>query len=225
MNKDHNKLKLENVSKLISEGVTIIDPYSIEIRGELVCGKNVTIDINVVFKGKVFLGNNVIIGANSILEDAIIKNNSTIKPFSIIETSVIGENTFVGPYARIKSSTNIGNNVQIGNFVEIKNSLISENGRINHLSYIGDSMVESDVTIGAGTITTNHDGQMINQNIIRKDVSIGSASTLITPIEVGNGATIGAGCTIYRSVPPEKLTLSRSKQFSIKKWKRPKKKK
>lgn len=224
LRKKRDKL-IEKAFNLLNDGVLVHDPKRLDIRGSLSFGNDVEIDVNVIFEGEVVLGNRVFIGANCILNNCTIGDGTRINPFSLIEDSSIGKDSFVGPYGRIRPGTLISNNVQIGNFVEIKNSLISKNGRINHLSYIGDSMLESDVTIGAGTITTNHDGQMINQNIIRKDASIGSASTLINPIEVGNGATIGAGCTIYRSVPPEKLTLSRSKQFSIKKWKRPKKKK
>ena len=217
-------LMIQKAENLISQGVEIKDPERIDIRGELVCGKNVNIDINVIIEGKVILGNNVTIEANCILTDSTIGQNSSIKAFSLIEGAVIGKNTFVGPYGRIRPGTMIKDNVQVGNFVEVKNSVILNNGRINHLSFIGDAYLDSGVTIGAGTITCNHDGQKINQTFIGKDAYIGSGCNLIAPIKVGNSATIGAGSTVYKSVPKDQLTLARSEQITLKKWHRTKNK-
>jgi len=218
--KKNKTLMIKKAEILIGQGVEIKDPERIDIRGELICGKNVNIDINVIIEGKVFLGNNVTIEANCILIDSSIDHNSSIKAFSLIEGAVIGENTFVGPYGRIRPGTTIEDNVQIGNFVEIKNSVILNNGRVNHLSFIGDAHLDSEVTIGAGTITCNHDGQKINQTFIGKGAYIGSGCNLIAPIKVGNNATIGAGSTVYKSVPKGQLTVARSEQVTVKKWHR-----
>ena len=218
--KKNKRLMIKKAENLISKGVGIMDPERIDIRGELVCGSNVSIDINVIIEGKVFLGNNVTIEANCILTNSTIGHNSSIKAFSLIEGAVIGENTFVGPYGRIRPGTTIKDNVQVGNFVEIKNSVILNNGRVNHLSFIGDAYLDSGVTIGAGTITCNHDGHKINQTFIGKDAYIGSGCNLIAPIKVGNNATIGAGSTVYKSVPKDQLTVARSEQVTVKKWHR-----
>ena len=204
--------------KLISEGVKIIDLDRIDIRGELICGKNVTIDINVIIEGRVELSDNVSIAANCMLIDSVIGKDSSVKPFSMIEGAIIGSNTFVGPYARIRHGTTLEDDVQIGNFVEIKNSFINNNGRINHLSFIGDAQLDSDVTIGAGVITCNHDGIKINQTIIEKNAYIGSGSSLIAPIKIGENATIAAGSTLNTDAPSDKLTIARSRQITKNYW-------
>ena len=208
----------EYIQKLISEGVNILNPESIHIRGTLSCGENVIIDNNVIFEGKVLLENNVSIGANSILKDCTVKKNSYIKPFSIIESSIIGENSFVGPFSRIRSKSKIDKNVQIGNFVYIKNSEIASNGRINHLSYIADSTLDNGVTIGAGTISNRESGKNAIGNKIGKNASVGSSSTLIANINIGKNATIGAGSVVYKDVIENKLSISRPRQNTIKKW-------
>ena len=200
--------------KLISKGVKIIDPERTDIRGELICGKNVTIDINVIFEGKVELCDNVAIGANCILMDSFIGQGSSIKPFSMIEGAIIGENTFVGPYGRIRQGTTIGSHAQVGNFVEIKNSFIHDNVRINHLSFIGDANLHDNVTIGAGVVTCNHDGIKINKTTIEKNAYVGSGCNLVAPIKVGESATIAAGSTLNKDAPRGKLTIARVRQIS-----------
>ena len=216
INNKNNMIKV--AKKLIESGVLIMDPDRIDIRGQLICGKNVVIDINVIFEGNVELGDNVTIGANCILMDSVIGKGSHIKPFSLVEGAIIGQNTFIGPFGRIRHGTKIENNVQIGNFVEIKNSTIKNNGRINHLSFIGDANIEEDVTIGAGTITCNHDGLNTNFTTIKKGAYIGSGSNLIAPLKIGSYSTIGAGSTIVRDVPDKSLTIARSKQNVIENW-------
>jgi len=218
MNK--KKEMIERAKRLIESGVFIMDPERFDLRGNLKCGKNVVIDINVIFEGNVELGDNVRIGANCILVDSFIGNDSHIKPFSLVEGARIGKNTFIGPFGRIRHGTIIEDEVQIGNFVEIKNSTIKNKGRINHLSFIGDADIEEDVTIGAGTITCNHDGLNTNFTKISKGAYIGSGCNLVAPISIGNYATIGAGSTIVKNVPDSSLTIARSKQNTIENWKK-----
>jgi len=207
-------------NKLIESGVLIIDPNRTDIRGQLTCGKNVEIDINVIFEGHVKIGDNVTIGANCIIIDTIIGNNSHIKPFSLVEGATIGNNTFVGPYGRIRYGSEIADDVQIGNFVEIKNSVVKNKVRINHLSFIGDSHIYEEVTIGAGTITCNHDGLNTNKTTIKKGAYIGSGCNLVAPIEIGENSTVGAGSTIVKNVPEDTLIIARSRQKIIENWKK-----
>jgi len=210
--------------KLLEKGVTLIDPSRIDVRGKLNCGKDVEIDINCIFEGKVILGDGVKIGAHCILKNVKIEAGTTILPFSLIEDADIGKNCRVGPFSRIRPGTSLADEIHIGNFVEIKNSSINSGSKINHLSYIGDATVGKKVNVGAGTITCNYDGVNKFQTVIEDNVFIGSDTQLIAPVKITNGSTIGAGSTITMNTPPEELTLSRSKQRSIPGWKRPTKK-
>ena len=214
----------ETAGRLLDQGVTLSDPSRIDIRGQLFCGSDVSIDINCIFEGAVQLGDGVRVGANCILKNTKIQAGTQIAPFSLIEDAEIGKDCRIGPYARIRPGTHLSDEVHIGNFVEIKNSSISTGSKANHLSYIGDSIVGKNVNIGAGTITCNYDGANKHQPIIEDNVFIGSDTQLIAPVTVAKGATIGAGSTITKTAPPESLTLSRAKQMSISNWKRPVKK-
>lgn len=209
--------------ELVIDDIRIVDIDRIDIRGELSCGTNVVIDINVIFEGKVELGNNVIIEPNCIIKDSIIGNSAHIKAFSLVEGSKIGNNTFIGPYARIRRDNHIANYVQIGNFVEIKKSTINDFVRINHLSFIGDADIKKNVTIGAGTITCNHNGVSTNTTIINEGAYVGSGSNLVAPILIGKNSTIGAGSTIVEDTPSDSLTVARKKQKTIKNWSNPSK--
>lgn len=214
----------ETAGRLLDQGVTLSDPSRFDIRGQLFCGSDVSIDINCIFEGAVQLGDGVRVGANCILKNTKIQAGTQIAPFSLIEDAEIGKDCRIGPYARIRPGTHLSDEVHIGNFVEIKNSSISTGSKANHLSYIGDSIVGKNVNIGAGTITCNYDGANKHQTIIEDNVFIGSDTQLIAPVTVAKGATIGAGSTITKTAPPESLTLSRAKQMSISNWKRPVKK-
>ncbi len=216
-----NKMRL-HAEALVRGGVNVADPERIDIHGDLICGENVSIDINVIIQGNVKLGNNVSIGANSIIIDSVIGQDTIIKPFTIIEGASIGKNSFVGPYGRIREGTVISDFVQIGNFVEIKNTTIMNQCRINHLSFIGDADLAENVTIGAGTITCNHNGNNSTQTNIKSDVYVGSGSNLIAPLTIGAGATIGAGSTINKDVPKGKLVIARAKQIEVENWQRSK---
>ena len=211
----------EYARNLLAQGVTLADPARIDIRGQLICGRDVEIDVNCIFEGRVVLGDHVKIKANSILKDVSVSTGAVIAPFSLIENAEIGANTQVGPYARIRPGTRLGSNVRVGNFVEIKNSTIANASKANHLSYIGDTEIGENVNIGAGTITCNYDGANKHRTIIEDNVFIGSDTQLVAPVKVTEGATIGAGSTITRDTPPGKLTLSRAKQVSIDGWARP----
>lgn len=214
----------EQASSLLERGVTLIDPRRIDIRGELSCGRDVQIDINCVFEGRVILGDGVKVGANCVLRDVVISAGCNIEPFSLLEQTSMGEACRVGPYARIRPGTQLADQVHIGNFVELKNSQIGFNTKINHLSYVGDSTVGAKVNIGAGTITCNYDGANKHRTVIEDGAFIGSDTQLVAPVTVGKGATIGAGSTITRDTPEGELTLSRSRQITINGWKRPVKK-
>jgi bifunctional UDP-N-acetylglucosamine pyrophosphorylase / glucosamine-1-phosphate N-acetyltransferase len=212
----------EEAYKLIENGVKVHDPKRLDIRGTLTCGKKVEIDINVIIEGNVILDDGVFIGSSCILKNCKIGRDSHIYPFSLIEDSIVGDNSFVGPYGRIRPGSLIANNVQVGNFVEIKNSKIAEKCRINHLSFIGDALLAESVTIGAGTITCNHNGVAINQVSIGKHSFIGSGCNLVAPLKVNSKSTIGAGSTITKDTPSNALTIARSRQVVINQWKKPK---
>ena len=210
--------------KLMQQGVTLLDASRLDIRGTLVCGMDVEIDANVIFEGHVELGDGVKIGANCILKNVKIANYTHIKAFTHIEEASIGELAMIGPYARIRPGTELADKVHVGNFVEIKNAQVGMGSKMNHLSYIGDTIMGSGVNIGAGTITCNYDGVNKHKTRIGDRVFVGSDSQLVAPVTIEDDATIGAGSTITKDAPAGELTLSRSKQLTIKGWQKPVKK-
>lgn len=209
--------------RLLEQGVTLLDPARIDVRGQLVCGRDVTIDIGCVFEGQVELADGVKIGANCVIKNARIGAGSDIKPFCHIEDAVVGAKGQIGPYARLRPGAELAEDVHIGNFVEVKNSQIAAHSKANHLAYIGDATIGSRVNIGAGTITCNYDGVNKFRTVIEDDAFIGSDSQLIAPVRVGKGATLGAGTTLSKDAPEGKLTVSRAKQLTIEGWQRPQK--
>lgn len=208
---------------LLERGVTLIDPQRIDVRGELVCGRDVEIDVNCVFEGRVQLGDGVHVGANCVLRHVTIEAETQIHPFSLLDGARIGVGCQIGPYARVRPGTVLGDDVHLGNFVEVKNSVIAAHSKANHLSYVGDSDVGSRVNIGAGTITCNYDGANKHRTVIEDDVFIGSDTQLVAPVRVGRGATLGAGTTLTRDAPADQLTIARARQISLPGWIRPKK--
>ncbi|MBO1927768.1 bifunctional UDP-N-acetylglucosamine diphosphorylase/glucosamine-1-phosphate N-acetyltransferase GlmU [Thiomicrorhabdus sp. 6S2-11] len=210
--------------ELMEQGVTLIDASRIDIRGCVQVEQDVQIDANVVFEGVVKLGENVQIGVNCILKNVSIAANTVIHPFSHLEDCVVGENVNIGPYARLRPGTELADNVRIGNFVETKKAKIGVGSKVNHLSYVGDTLMGEGCNIGAGTITCNYDGVNKHQTVIGNNVFVGSDTQLVAPVQVADGATIGAGSTITKDAPAEQLTLSRSKQLTIKSWQKPTKK-
>lgn len=216
--------RASQASKLMQQGAKLYDPGRIDIRGSLQVGRDVEIDVNCVFEGEVVLGDNVRIGANCIIRDTRIGMDSEIKPMTSIEAAEIGRGVVIGPFARIRPGTKLADRVRIGNFVETKQSQIGEESKVNHLSYIGDTEIGTGVNIGAGTITCNYDGANKFRTVIEDGVFIGSDTQLVAPVRVEKNATVGAGSTITRDVPGEKLTISRAKQVTIEGWVRPRKK-
>ncbi|CAN7182321.1 bifunctional UDP-N-acetylglucosamine diphosphorylase/glucosamine-1-phosphate N-acetyltransferase GlmU [Duganella sp. LjRoot269] len=210
--------------KLLEQGVTLMDPARIDVRGELICGRDVTIDVGCVFEGKVELGDGVRVAAHNVIVNARILAGAQIKPFCHIEEAVVGEVSIIGPYARLRPGTVLAEDVHVGNFVEIKNGQVGAHSKANHLAYIGDATIGSRVNIGAGTITCNYDGVNKSRTVIEDDAFIGSDSQLVAPVTVGKGATLGAGTTLTKDAPAGKLTVSRPRQVTIENWIRPVKK-
>jgi bifunctional UDP-N-acetylglucosamine pyrophosphorylase/glucosamine-1-phosphate N-acetyltransferase len=210
--------------ELMAAGVTLADPARIDVRGELSCGRDVAIDVNCVFEGRVLIGDGVSVGPNCVLKNVAVKAGARIQAFCHLEGAEVGPQSIVGPYARLRPGAILGEDVHVGNFVEVKNSSIAAHSKANHLAYVGDATVGSRVNIGAGTITCNYDGANKFRTIIEDDVFIGSDSQLVAPVTVGRGATLGAGTTLTQDAPAEQLTISRARQITIAGWKRPVKK-
>ncbi len=220
------RIHQHNIARgLLEAGVTLLDPARIDVRGKLVCGRDVEIDVGCVFEGQVSIADKVKIGAHCVIKNAHIASGAVIKPFCHIEDAVVGANSQIGPYARLRPGTELAEDVHIGNFVEIKNSQIAAHSKANHLAYVGDATVGARVNIGAGTITCNYDGANKFRTIIEDDAFIGSDSQLVAPVTVGKGATLGAGTTLTKNAPPDSLTVSRARQISIAGWQRPVKQK
>ncbi len=211
----------EQAHKLMLAGVTLADPARIDIRGTISAGKDVFLDINTVIIGNVVLGSNVVIQPNCVIQNSDIGDNCTIKANSVIESAQIGNSCDIGPFARIRPGTIMNNEAKVGNFVEVKKSIIGHGSKVSHLSYIGDTTMGDNVNIGAGTITCNYDGANKFQTIIGDEVFVGSDTQLVAPVNIANGSTIGAGSTITKDTPENELTLSRSKQMTLKGWSRP----
>jgi bifunctional UDP-N-acetylglucosamine pyrophosphorylase/glucosamine-1-phosphate N-acetyltransferase len=207
--------------QLMEQGVRLADPARLDVRGELMCGRDVFIDVNCVFEGKVELDEAVEVGPNCVLKNARIGAGTRLAAFTHVEEAVVGPDGRIGPFARLRPGAELAEDVHIGNFVEIKKSTIAAHSKVNHLAYIGDATIGTRVNVGAGTITCNYDGANKFQTIIEDDAFIGSDTQLVAPVTVGRGATLGAGTTLTRDAPPDTLTVSRAKQASIAGWKRP----
>lgn len=221
MERKYQQLQAE---ALMEAGLTLRDPARFDLRGTLSAGRDVTIDINVIIEGEVELGDSVTIGPNTILRNVKIDTGSEVLSNCVIEDSVIGAGCRIGPFARLRPGTSVADNVRIGNFVEIKNSTIGNHSKINHLSYVGDSEVGNNVNIGAGVITANYDGANKHRTKFEDNASVGANSVLVAPVSIGKGATLGAGTVLRKDAPADELTLSSTKQRSVKGWKRPVKK-
>jgi bifunctional UDP-N-acetylglucosamine pyrophosphorylase / glucosamine-1-phosphate N-acetyltransferase len=209
---------------LLQKGVTLKDPARIDVRGNLVCGRDVQIDVNCVFEGNVTLGDGVRIGASCVIKNADIGANTQIAAFTHIDDTKVGENNRIGPYARLRPGTVLQNDAHVGNFVELKNAQVDIGSKINHLSYVGDATVGKNVNIGAGTITCNYDGANKFRTVIEDGAFIGSDTQLVAPVTIGKNATIAAGSTITKDAPADGLTLCRAReQKTVAGWKRPQK--
>ncbi len=215
----------KQVEALMVEGVTFRDPARVDVRGQVKVGQDVAVDINVVFEGEIELGNNVTIEPNCILRNCKIADGTLIKANTIIEDAAIGEACFIGPFARIRPGSEFAEGVHIGNFVETKNTKIAKGSKANHLTYLGDSDVGSGVNVGAGTITCNYDGANKFRTTIEDNVFVGSNSSIVAPVTLAKGTTIGAGSTVVKSSQDDELVIARAKQRHISGWQRPVKKK
>jgi len=211
-------------TELMLQGVSLADPARFDARGSLTVGRDVFIDVNVVFEGKVTLGNRVRIGPNVVIRDSAIGDDTVVFPNCVIDSATIGGSCNIGPFARFRPSSTLADGVHIGNFVEVKNSNLGAGSKANHLTYLGDATVGQKVNVGAGTVTCNYDGANKWRTEIADGAFIGSGAMLVAPVKIGAGATIGAGSTISKDAPDGKLTLERSKQVTLEGWKRPEKK-
>ena len=186
------------------------DPARLDVRGTLVCGQDVEIDINAIFEGQVTLGDGVKVGANCVIRNAVIGHGAVIHPFCHIEgdqpgSVAVGEGSLIGPFARLRPGARLGTEVHIGNFVEVKNSVLADGAKANHLAYLGDALVGERVNYGAGSITANYDGANKHRTVIEADVHVGSNCVLVAPVTIGAGSTVGGGSTITKDVPPRPL--------------------
>ena len=215
--------QLAVANRLLDLGVTLLDPARIDVRGELICGQDVKIDVGCIFEGKVTLADGVSIGPYCVIRDAQIDQGAVIQAYTHIDQAKVGAKSIIGPYARLRPGTDLSEEVHIGNFVEVKNSQIASQSKANHLAYIGDATIGKKVNVGAGTITCNYDGVNKHRTVIEDEAFIGSDTQLVAPVTVGKGATLGAGTTLTKDAPPNQLTVTRAKQISLN-WQRPVKK-
>ena len=213
--------RARSARELLLAGVTLADPARIDVRGTLTHGSDVFIDVNVIFEGRVALGDRVQIGAGCVVRDSEIGADTQVLPHCVIEGALIGPSCLIGPFARLRLAATLAPEVHIGNFVEVKNSQLGAGSKANHLAYVGDAEIGNRVNIGAGTIVANYDGAAKHHTTIGDEVHTGSNSVLVAPITVGAGATIGAGSTVTHSVPAGKLTVARARQTIIEGWRRP----
>ena len=213
--------QMNTANELLKAGVTLRDPARVDVRGELTCGSDVVIDVNVIFEGAVSLGDGVHIEANTIIKNASIGNNTHILAGSIIDSATIGSNASIGPYARLRPGTVLKDEVKIGNFVETKNAVLGKGSKANHLAYLGDAVIGENVNIGAGTIICNYDGANKHKTVMGNNVFVGSNSVLIAPVTLADNAFVAAGSAINTDVPENHLAVARGKQRNIEGWKRP----
>ena len=218
-------LQCRRADALMDAGVAIADRQRIDIRGDLECGVDVAIDINVVFEGQVRLGDGVRVGAHCVLKDVTVSSGTDIQPFCHLEGAVIGEQCRIGPYARLRPGSVLADAARVGNFVETKNTTFGAGSKANHLAYIGDTTVGSNTNIGAGTITCNYDGIDKHKTALGDGVFVGSNSTLVAPVTLSDGAFVAAGSVVTDDVAGEELAVGRARQRNIAGWQRPAKKK
>jgi bifunctional UDP-N-acetylglucosamine pyrophosphorylase/glucosamine-1-phosphate N-acetyltransferase len=209
--------------QLMALGVTLLDPHRFDVRGDVTVGRDITIDINVILEGKVVIEDNVQIGPNCVIKDSILRRGAIVKANSHLEGAEVGESADCGPFARLRPGAKLGAKAHVGNFVELKNAVLGEGAKAGHLSYLGDAEIGARSNIGAGTITCNYDGANKHKTVMGEDVFIGSNSSLVAPVTLGNGATTGAGSTVTQDVPAAALAVGRAKQRNIEGWKRPQK--
>ncbi|OWJ95363.1 UDP-N-acetylglucosamine diphosphorylase/glucosamine-1-phosphate N-acetyltransferase [Pseudomonas sp. A46] len=207
--------------RLMAQGVTLIDPQRFDVRGEVSVGRDIMIDVNVILEGRVVIEDNVQIGPNCVIKDSILRKGAIVKANSHLEGAEVGEGADCGPFARLRPGAVLGARAHVGNFVELKNAVMGEGAKAGHLAYLGDAEIGARTNIGAGTITCNYDGANKFRTVMGEDVFIGSNSSLVAPVTLGDGVTTGAGSTITQDVPANTLAVGRAKQRNIEGWKRP----
>ena len=228
-NNKHELHELESIlrkmsaEKLLDQGVTLLDKTRVDVRGDVVAGKDCTIDVNVILEGGVTLGDNVSIKSNVVLQDVSIGDNTIIESFSHLSCAKVGSNCNIGPYARLREGSEIGDNAKIGNFVETKKTKLGDGAKANHLAYLGDANIGDKTNVGAGTITCNYDGTNKHKTTIGEDSFIGTNSSLVAPVNIGKGAYVGAGSVITKDVPDDALAVGRGKQVIKEDWAKNKK--
>jgi len=215
------RLQRRRADALMSAGVRLADPARFDLRGTLACGADVEIDVGCVFEGRVTLGEGVVVGPHCVLRDTTVAAGARIEAFSHLDGAQVGAGARVGPYARLRPGAVLGDEVHVGNFVEVKNSTLARGAKANHLAYLGDATLGERVNYGAGSITANYDGVHKHRSVIGDDVQIGSNCVLVAPVNVGPGATIGAGSTLTDDAPAGRLTLARARQVTLAGWTRP----
>ena len=218
------RYRMKMSTELMRAGVQLADPKRIDVRGKVVTGSDVYIDVNVILEGDISLGDGVKIGPGCVLKNCQLAAGTRVHAYSVLEGMRSLGACEIGPFARVRPGTELGEGSKVGNFVETKNTSLGKNSKASHLSYLGDSSIGDRVNIGAGTITCNYDGVNKHRTVIEDDVFIGSDTQLVAPVTIGKGADIGAGSTVTKDTPAGKLTLSRAKQVTIPGWKRPGKK-
>ena len=216
-------LRKMSAEKLLEQGITLLDATRVDVRGEVEAGKDCSVDVNVIFEGKVSLGENVTIKSNVVLQDVSIGDNSIVESFSHLSFATVGSNCSIGPYARLREGSEIGDNAKIGNFVETKKTKLGDGAKANHLAYLGDAEIGDKTNIGAGTITCNYDGTNKHKTTIGEESFIGTNSSLVAPVNIGKGAYVGAGSVITKDVPDEALAVGRGKQVTQEDWAKNKK--
>ena len=216
-------LRKMSAEKLLEQGITLLDSTRVDVRGEVVAGKDCSVDVNVIFEGKVTLGENVTIKSNVVLQDVSIGDDTIIESFSHLSSATVGSNCNIGPYARLREGSEIGNHAKIGNFVETKKTKLGDGAKANHLAYLGDAEIGSKTNIGAGTITCNYDGTNKHKTTIGEESFVGTNSSLVAPVNIGKGAYVGAGSTITKDVPDAALAVGRGKQVIKEDWAKNKK--
>ena len=207
-------------NQLMTEGASLADPSRIDIRGSLQVGRDCFIDINTLFEGEVTLADGVEIGPNCMIKNSVIGAGTKVEANSVIDGATIDENCAIGPFARIRPASELKAGAKVGNFVETKKSVIGEGAKVNHLTYIGDASIGAKANIGAGTITCNYDGVNKFKTEIGAGAFIGSNSSLVAPVSIGDNAVVGAGSTITKNVEADALAVGRGKQIVKSGWKK-----
>jgi bifunctional UDP-N-acetylglucosamine pyrophosphorylase/glucosamine-1-phosphate N-acetyltransferase len=214
----------DRAAELMRAGVTVVDPARLDVRGEVSCGRDVVLDVNVVLEGKVRLGDRVKVGPNCLLRDCEIGDDSEVVANCFLEGLAAGAHCVIGPFARVRRGTRLADGAHLGNFVEVKNSTLGAGSKANHLTYLGDAVIGSGVNIGAGTITCNYDGVNKSTTTIGDGAFIGSNTSLVAPVTIGKDATVAAGSVITKPAPAGELTVARARQATVEGWQRPRRK-